>query len=156
MLSMLRTGRDRKEDGVATPVVAAVAAAVLVVLALSAVVLSITRQDNASVASKSEPESAGPEATAEMMTSAKNAATAMESWAVENGGTYMGVCDGATSTPCRGLVEHGLKLPPEVTVVVVSADSDSYCLRATHADVPPEDAVFYSSDVGTPSNEPCI
>ncbi|HYP22987.1 MAG TPA: hypothetical protein VEV43_05390, partial [Actinomycetota bacterium] len=62
MYTVLRAGRGRKEDGVATPVVAAAAAAVLVVLTASAVLFSMTREDNASVASKSAPEQAGPEA----------------------------------------------------------------------------------------------
>ena len=78
----------------------------------------------------------------------KNAATAMESFGTENGGSYAG----ATLT---SLTDNGLKVAPDVNVTVVSADSAGYCLRATHDSLGSNNAanfaVYYDSDDGAPA-----
>jgi len=77
----------------------------------------------------------------------KNAATAMESWGTENGGDY--TCGATCATK---LTDNGLKVAPDVTVTVVSANSAGYCLKGTHSDLGADTvfAVYYDSDVGAP------
>ncbi len=94
----------------------------------------------------------------------KNAATAMESLGTENGGDYSLPC-GTVAVPAADPCDYtptsaatllttgqGLKMAPDVTVRVISADATGYCLRATHADVGAAGvyAVYYDSDNGSP------
>ncbi len=97
----------------------------------------------------------------------KNAATAVESYGTENGGTYVGVCGGAAATACAAfdttdtattnkLLSNGLKMAPAVNLEVIEAASTGYCLKATHDNLTsPAYAVYFSSATGAPSTTPC-
>ena len=148
---------------------AVVAATAIVVLAATAVGFSLTRKDDVSTPRVAEQDTGPNEgaARADTMSALKNGATAMETWGVENAGVYTGACGGAASTTCTAfdrsaaggpanrLVEYGLQLPRGVSLEVVRADSKGYCLRATHEDLSPDYAAYYSSQTGTPGTEPC-
>ena len=100
----------------------------------------------------------------------KNAATAAESWGTENGGTYVGLCGGASATTCgefdttasagvnNRLMDNGLKMAPAVNLRVIRADATGYCLAATHDNLPdgtPRYTVYFSSASGAPSTTAC-
>ena len=169
MFSRRQAPWDGSQGVFAVSGLAAVAAAAIVVLAATAVGFSLTRKDEASTAPVAEKETGQSQATAraDTMSALKNGATALEVWAVENGGAYTGACGGAASTACTAfdrsatggpdnrLVESGLLLPRGVSLEVVRADSDGYCLRATHEDLPPDYEAYYESDTGTPGTKPC-
>lgn len=86
---------------------------------------------------------------ADLQSTLKNAATAMESYAAWTSppGDYSGATVGA-------LVEQGLVIPGEVTLTTTST-YDSYCITATH-DYLSEDhgwkTATFDSELGTPSD----
>jgi hypothetical protein len=168
MFSRLYSGPEGRDSGFAATGLAVVAATVVVALAVTAVAFSLRQKedDSASAASQGTAERNEAGSRAETMSGVKNAATAMESWAVDNGGAYIGACGGAASTTCTAfddtaapgpnnrLVDQGLKLPQGVSVTVIRADEVGYCLQATHADLPDYE-VYFASEVGAPQTEPC-
>ena len=99
----------------------------------------------------------------------KNAATAAESWGTDNGGTYVGLCGGASATTCgefdntasagvaNRLMDNGLKMAPAVNLRVIRADATGYCLAATHDNLQaaPVYTVYFASSSGAPSTTPC-
>jgi type IV pilus assembly protein PilA len=92
----------------------------------------------------------------------KNAATAIESWGTENGGSYVGACGGASATSCaafdttasNNLTGNGLKMAPAVNLAVIEADAAGYCLHATHDNLSSYN-VYFSSASGAPSTTAC-
>ena len=86
----------------------------------------------------------------------KNAATAVESWATDNGGDYSGT-NGATDTDAQ-LTDNGYRSNMLVDVQVV-ADTTSYCIRGRHAQIADLEYVFRSGvgivQVGAPGVIPC-
>jgi type IV pilus assembly protein PilA len=89
----------------------------------------------------------------------KNAATAMESYGTENGGSYAGVTPDATafdttaSAATNKLIDNGLKMAPAVNMEVIEATTAGYCLKATHDNLTsPAYAVYFSSAKGAPSS----
>ncbi|HEX2049945.1 MAG TPA: prepilin-type N-terminal cleavage/methylation domain-containing protein [Actinomycetota bacterium] len=93
----------------------------------------------------------------------KNAATAMESYGTENGGSYVNAVpdtnyfDNTASAATNKLIANGLKMAPEVEVAVLSADANGYCLAARHDNLTtaPRYTVYFSSANGAPSTTSC-
>ncbi|HZY56261.1 MAG TPA: prepilin-type N-terminal cleavage/methylation domain-containing protein [Rubrobacteraceae bacterium] len=79
---------------------------------------------------------------AQAESAAKNAATAMESYGTENGGSY------ANANPAT-LTAQGLKVAPGVTVTVEDATATGYCVKAVHSSLTGT-PVFFDSDTGAP------
>lgn len=79
----------------------------------------------------------------------KNAATAMESHATANNGTYP-VTD--TTAPLEDLVAQGYRATSKVTLTI-AAGGASYCLEADHDDL--GDDWRYQSSVGAPVKGSC-
>ena len=89
----------------------------------------------------------------------KNAATAMESYGTENGGSYVGATPDATAfntsadPTTNKLIDNGLKMAPAVNMEVIEASTSGYCLKATHDNLTsPAYAVYFSSATGAPSS----
>ena len=88
----------------------------------------------------------------------KNAATALESYATETGGSFAGVA-GASSTannaPYQVLTANGYKKPEPVDIIVNTSNADAqYCVTATHTALPTDHDWYiatYNSADGTPS-----
>ena len=89
----------------------------------------------------------------------KNAATALETFAVANNGSFAGV-DGADSTVAGDpeyqiLIDAGYKKADSVNIEVETTDSDTkYCIRATHTTLPAGHdwkVSTYNSSDGSPS-----
>ena len=80
----------------------------------------------------------------------KNAATAAESYATGTGGDYTDL----VTTPAF-LTDNGFNETSDVTLTVVSAntDDDEYCLQAVHD--PVTETWRYDSDKGEPSTDAC-
>jgi hypothetical protein len=168
MFSRLQAGPEGKDRGFAATGLAVVAATVVVAIAVTAVAFSLRQKEGDSAPTEGQGIAERNEVgyTSQTMSGVKNAATAMESWFVENGGDYTGACGGPASTACAAfddtaaagpnnrLVDQGLKLPQGVSVTVVRADAVGYCLRATHADLSDYE-VYFASEVGAPQTEPC-
>ena len=78
----------------------------------------------------------------------KNAATAMETYATENNGSYVGA---TTAT----LTSAGYVSTTNVTIAVGTPTAQSYCLTATHAllDTDPWQTATYDSDEGEPKDD---
>ena len=77
----------------------------------------------------------------------KNAATAAESFATGTNGDYTGM-------ESADLVSEGFRGAASVTIDVVAADSDSFCIQASHDDLPSDHdwaTGTYDSDVGEPA-----
>ena len=76
---------------------------------------------------------------------AKNAATAMETYGVENNGSYTG----ADLTDLR---TAGFNDTDDVAVTpTVSADGLKYCITADHANLAAAETVYFHSDDGKPT-----
>ena len=160
MISRPRAARPEARDrGFAGTGFVVVVATVVVALAVTAVVLSMTHEEDRPAQVERDPR-------AETRSALLNTATAMETWSIDNGGAYLGACGGAGSTSCppfdasvaagpnNRLVENGLKLRPGVVVEVVRADAVGYCLQATHEDLPDYE-LYLASHVGVPNTNPC-
>jgi type IV pilus assembly protein PilA len=80
---------------------------------------------------------------------AKNAATAVESYATENNGDYSGV-----PTTGAGLEAYGFNDTADV-VVSVAGDTDSYCITANHGSLADTQNVKYFSGTGKPATGSC-
>src|SRR5919106_6222720 len=80
----------------------------------------------------------------QMQSALKNAATAEESYATANNGTYTAVL--------ADLDAEGFKKNGDVTLAVptVPAAGTSFCLSATHSRLPAAEVWVYKSDVGEP------
>jgi type IV pilus assembly protein PilA len=87
---------------------------------------------------------------AQAESSAKNAATAMETFAVDNGGSYA-IPSGQTAADV--LDDAGFRATEDVTVDVQST-STTFCVEADHASL--DDNVYYSSETGAPSDTSCM
>ncbi len=86
----------------------------------------------------------------------KNAATAVESWAADNLGSYAGL-NGADETSAS-LVGEGFRGGVWTSLTVVS-DVNQYCIRGSHANLPGLEFVYRSGagvvQVGLPGVVPC-
>jgi type IV pilus assembly protein PilA len=80
----------------------------------------------------------------------KNAATAAESFATANNGSY---APGGTAMTKANLTSNGFNDTQDVTLTVVSATGTAYCLKAVHS--PATVDYYYSSTVGNPSTTAC-
>jgi hypothetical protein len=74
------------------------------------------------------PPVVAPEMVDDLQGTLRNAALAMESWAVDHGGQYLGAT-------FEDLYEEGLRVDPEITLELISTPSD-YCILATHSMLP--------------------
>jgi type IV pilus assembly protein PilA len=86
---------------------------------------------------------------AQIESALKNAATAAETYAVDNNGDY-------SQADESDLIAMGLRLPPDITFAGLEMATDSYCLILEHQGLPkdhPWRVATYSSDVGTPTPE---
>lgn len=84
---------------------------------------------------------------AEIESGLKNAATAAESYAVDNNGSYEFADE-------RALGVMGLQLPENVTFAGLEAEGSRYCIVLEHQLLPkdhPWRLASYSSDLGTPT-----
>lgn len=76
---------------------------------------------------------------------AKNAATAMETFGVENNGSY-------TGADLTALENAGFNGTTDVTLTpTVAADGLKYCISADHANLPAAQTVWFHSDDGKPT-----
>jgi type IV pilus assembly protein PilA len=92
---------------------------------------------------------------AQSQSALKNAATAAESFATDNNGSYSPAGTDVTLGQLQG---EGFNAPAGVTVSVVDAttDADEYCLQAVHASLAAAhdwDPAYYDSDVGEPRDD---
>lgn len=82
----------------------------------------------------------------QIQTALKNAAVAEESYRTVN----------PSYTPNVGdLSNEGMPAAPAVDIDIRSANTDGYCIEATHRDVPNE-VWNYDSDIGEPLEGPCF
>ena len=86
----------------------------------------------------------------QQQSSLKNAATAAESFATANNGSY---APGGTQMTTTDLANNGFNTTTGVTLTVVSATGTAYCLKAVHSPVTVD--YFYNSTVGNPSTTAC-
>jgi type IV pilus assembly protein PilA len=85
----------------------------------------------------------------------KNAATALESAAVDQGGSYQAAL-GATSVADLDAVTAVEFTPSSgVAVEVVRADGTTYCLQATHTSLDTTEEWSYDKADGVPTQAPC-
>ncbi len=86
----------------------------------------------------------------------KNAATAVESFATEQGGSYAGINGADQNSPL--LTNEGFRKGVWTTLVVV-ANATDYCIRGQHSDLPGREFVFRNAvgvvQVGAPGVLPC-
>ena len=92
---------------------------------------------------------------AQSQSALKNAATAAESFATNNNGSY---APGGTDVTVNQLTQEGYSPVAGVTIAVVGAstDADEFCLSAAHAslaDTHEWDLAYYDSDRGEPVRE---
>ena len=89
---------------------------------------------------------------AQAESSLKNAATAMESYATDHGGEYPdpSVHSGANPTV---LVDEGLAVTDGVSIFIVEAASDGYCLEADHLTL--AQTFHYEKASGVPLSGSC-
>jgi type IV pilus assembly protein PilA len=80
----------------------------------------------------------------------KNAATAAESFATQNNGSY---APGGTAVTEAQLEGEGFRQVTGVQFSVVSATANAYCFEADHDALGTD--YFYSSNVGKPSTTVC-
>jgi type IV pilus assembly protein PilA len=79
-----------------------------------------------------------------------NVRTMVETYAVDNDGSYAGL-NGSTQTS-PALVGLGLKTTQWVSISIVST-TDTYCIEAEHAQLATEKLVLHSSDEGVVQRE---
>jgi type IV pilus assembly protein PilA len=84
----------------------------------------------------------------------KNAATAIESAAVDQGGDYAAVVADADNltTGVTGVEFNGSS---DVTVTVADVDGTTYCLEATHASLDATEVWSYNKATGVPALADC-
>ena len=88
-------------------------------------------------------------------TDLKNAATAVESWAVDRGGSYVGLTTAILTG--TGATDAGFRGSSDVTMTVDAAPAPTaseYCLQATHASLSGE-TFRYLKSVGKPEKLAC-
>ena len=92
---------------------------------------------------------------ADMKSALKNAATAAESFATENGGSYSPGTPAVDVTLAQ-LQAEGFRSSSSVTVAVVAAppDADEFCLSAPDTRLSGV-TYYYDSDVGAPGTAAC-
>ncbi len=100
----------------------------------------------------------------QQQSSLKNAATAMETIATEKNGSYAtaagqscagtAACAGGTHATPTYLDTYGYNGTTDVTLAVISADAEGFCLRASHALITATPQ-YYDSEVGNPSTTVC-
>jgi type IV pilus assembly protein PilA len=82
----------------------------------------------------------------------KNSATSLESWAVDRGGSY--AANGA-DTAAAVLADRAQFTPSaNVTVTATAATGNTYCIQATHAQLPGE-TWNYNKATGVPARGVC-
>lgn len=82
---------------------------------------------------------------AQVESTLKNAATAQESYAVSNNGSY--------TNQVTDLEAQGLQVPPEIELAVFISPAESYCIEALSEEL--GGVLHYSSTEGTPRPGPC-
>ncbi len=92
---------------------------------------------------------------ADMKSSLKNGATAVESYATENGGSYSPGTP-AVDVALTDMTAEGFRSSASVTVAVVGGftDVDEFCLSAVDSRLPGT-TFYYDSDVGAPGSAAC-
>lgn len=86
---------------------------------------------------------------AEIESGLKNAATAAETYAVDNNGSYEFADE-------SDLIALGLQLPPNVAVAGLKMEESRYCIILEHTRLPsdhPWRVASYSSEVGAPMSD---
>ena len=93
---------------------------------------------------------------AQAVSGLKNAATTLQAWHTENGGDYEPPHGEAPGAVIDMAWLAGLDWKPieDLYIDIVSADSDGFCLSATH-DVLPSLQMIYSSGRGVPEDGTC-
>jgi type IV pilus assembly protein PilA len=89
--------------------------------------------------------------TAQAESSAKNAATAIESWSTQNNGSYAGP---GGDWDVNDLKAEGFAATAVVAITVIT-DADAYCITANHDQLPDAQNVKYASKVGRPATGTC-
>jgi len=87
---------------------------------------------------------------AQSQSALKNAATAAESFATGNNGSYTGMTTGSLTT-------EGYNAPPNVTVTIPTVSASAYCLQAVHSLLGTNAWATsrYSSSAGQPQTGAC-
>jgi len=84
-----------------------------------------------------------------MTSDLRNASQAAESWSVNQGnGTYAGLTTAGLD------VERGTGTTADVTVTVVKAGNQGYCLEAQHSALPGE-SLYFDSKLASPAKVDC-
>ena len=86
---------------------------------------------------------------AQMQSALKNAATAEESYATQNNGGYTAIQ--------ANLDDEGYRANADVVLSLAGTteDATSFCLSATHTQLPVAEVWSYDSDVGEPREQAC-
>lgn len=92
---------------------------------------------------------------AQVVSALKNGATTMQGWATENEGDYEppGGESQSALLDMDWLEDQGWKGSDTVTIDIVTADDNGFCLAGTHDQVPIQ--LEYSSYVGAPVDGDC-
>ena len=135
MLQRLRSLQDEREGGF-TLIELLVVILIIAILAAIAIPFFLNQRERGY--------------RSQMQSSLKNAATAMETVAVDNDGDYSSVNGG---TADADLASVGYRPTDAVTVDIVSSTTD-YCLTATHTSLPSE-TWYYDSASGKPDTTAC-
>ncbi|MCA1703248.1 MAG: hypothetical protein LC808_08220 [Actinobacteria bacterium] len=82
--------------------------------------------------------------TLQLETSLRNAASSEETFRASNA---------SYTTDLNALRGEGLNLPPDITITIKSADAMTYCMEATHAELP--GVTWHAAAGGTPTEGTC-
>jgi len=146
MLARLRKVRDENEEGFTLIELLVVIIIIGILAAIAIPTFLNQRRKGWDAASKAE---------------LKSIATAEESYATDNNGTYLDVADAAAAKASPGLKDEGYNISsPFATApgtIVVNADGTTYCAQVSHESQP---TVFWSlsntgANAGTPVKAAC-
>ena len=94
---------------------------------------------------------------AQTQSALKNAATAIEAYATEKGGSYAGL-DGVADLPAA-MLANGYRVPSWAITFDVTASATAYCIEIRHASIPSgtewRRATYFSSE-GAPGGSPDV